>query len=1297
MRLSRFLYLCIFIILLPSNVSAGSERKKVVMVIMAGDSLTVARAFRDIEKISHINEKYSFQFYTDQEIRNNRVKGDQIHESHILLADFMNRDVDVFLAPNLKDKKTKIYSLRCAHLADKMKKKGLHPDLRAEQYYSPPTLENIKNLIFMVLSINGEKVAYEKPFTLPESGIFHPDGPKIFSGFDEYLGWYRNREEYHQDGFWVGIHTFATSVSKERGKIEIHLIRTLEKEGINVLPVFGRPPYYESLKKYFLDEKGKPRVQIICGFAFRFLRGFDEKTRSLLCRINAPVFMPLQAHSITIDQWQESEAGISPLRVAWQVCIPEQNGAMEPSMVGGKTAARLKGMTEVVYDTVPMPANIDFMVRRIKAWHTLQVKPNKEKKIAILYWNHPPGKQNVGASYLNLFTSLSQILPAMKEKGYDMKGELPSEEEIKEKILLGGRNVGSWAPGELDKLTAGGNIIRIPLSLYQEWFRELPGLFQKEMIRQWGRPEDSNIMIKNREIIIPIVDLGNILLLPQPSRGFGEDPENLYHDPMVYPHHQYIAFYFWLKKRFKADAIISLGKHGTHEWLPGKQIGLSLSCPPETLIQDIPNIYPYIVDNVGEGIQAKRRGRGVIIDHLIPPLKKGGSYIEYRELTALIDEYHNAHVMDNALADEKLKRVQRLIRELGLDRDLGLKSIDDDAVEKVEHYILELQEKLIPYGLHTFGVSPKGDPLDDLGDVVCLNSPEIDKHDLRARLKACGKSEIGSLLKALNGEFIPPGEGNDPVRNPEAIPTGRNFYGFNIDKVPSKEAFVVGKKLADEMIEGYREKHGSYPDKLGMILWSTELQRNEGASVAAILNLLGITPVWDSKDKVVDLKPVSGALLKRPRIDVLVQTSGLFRDSYAQIIKLLDRAVRMAGALKDVENFIALNNNKIELTLLERGYNKEEAHDLSRARVFGPMPGAYSHALQELIPNSGVWEDDQEIADVFIHHYSFAYGDKIWGKPLKSAYKSNLKDVKITMHTRSSNLYYMLDNDDMFAFLGGLSLAVKSQTGEYPEALVANMQNKKDVILEDLGKSIGKALRTRYLNPEWIKGMKKEGYAGARHMDKFVEHLWGFQVTTPYAVDKTHWEQIYEVYVDDKYSLDLKEFFDKHNPWARQSICARMLEADRKGYWETPEEMKKNLARSYALNVIENGVACCEHTCNNPMLQQFVTNIISLFGLLTPQQLDQFKMVLAKATGRTQKENEAESKRARENLTKVIKEIQKEENVKAETKGQKIEGFEMIEEKTEDTKLTASGSSWVVMAVVVGFLALLFVGWRRKV
>lgn len=1296
MRLSSWLALVLVAVLLPSLTLANPGKTRITLIVWAGDSIMVAQAFKELEKLFHLSHRYDFKFYTDREIKNHLVKGDDLNDSDIILADFMHHEIVDFVTENLKNKKIKLYSLRCAQQADKLKRQGFQPDSRTEPYYSTPTAANLRNLLLMVLSHRGERVSYEPPFILPAAGIFHPEGPKIFSTFPDFLTWYQQAGKYKPNSFWVGLHTFHVAALQDRGKIEAQIIQALEREGINALPVYGPPPHHNSLKQFFLDERGQPRVQIICGFSFRFLSGFREETEGVLQQIDAPIIMPLTVFAQTIDQWQRSDRGISPLCTAWQVCTPELNGAIEPSIVGGKEAASLKGVTQAVYDTVPLPGYIDFVVRRIKAWHALQVKPNRDKKIAILYWNHPPGKQNVGASYLNIFRSLAHILSSLKSNDYRVEGRLPTEEEIKHRILLSGRNVGSWAPGELAKLISAGEVIRIPISKYKEWFKELDPEFQREVIRQWGPPEEGRLMIKNREIIIPQMALGNIILAPQPTRGISDDPNKMYHDRRLYPHHQYIAFYLWLKKEFKADAIISLGKHGTHEWLPGKEIGLSQSCAPEVLIQDIPNIYPYIVDNVGEGIQAKRRGRGVIIDHLIPPLKKGGSYMEYRRLTSLIDEYHNAQTRDAPLAAEKLKRAQKLIRKLGLGRDLRLTELNDEAIEKVEHYILELQERLIPYGLHTYGVSPQGDSLHDLAEAICVASPEIKTEEMKARLEECGPREMASLLRALQGKYIPPGQGNDPVRTPAAVPTGRNFHGLDLNKVPSREAFALGKKLADDMIKGYREKHGAYPDKLGIILWATETQKNEGVNESAALHLLGITPVWDKKNRVVDLKPIPGSILKRPRIDVLLQASGLYRDTFSQVIKWLDRAVRLAGSLRDVENFVALHSARIAQALQKKGYSPAEARELSQARVFSDKPGAYGNAVQDLIPDSGTWQDDREIADVWIHQAAFAYGDKLWGKPLQSAYKYNLKDIKITMHSRSSNLVYMLDNDDMYGVLGGLSLAVKSQAGKYPEVLVANNQKAQEVTLDDLNKSIGKALRTRYLNPKWIEGMKKEGYAGARLMDKFVEHLWGFQVTTPFAVDKTCWEQIHEVYLTDKYHQGLKDFFDRNNPWALQSISARMLEADRKGYWQAPPEMKKNLAKTYALSVIEKGLACSEHVCNNPKLQRVVTDIISRHGLLTPQQLDRFKAVMAKATGKTQKEQEAEHNKTREGLTRTIQEIQKDEDILAKGERKKIEGFEMVEQKPQETNLTASGSPWAVLAMVLGLLALFFSGWQWK-
>jgi len=457
-------------------------------------------------------------------------------------------------------------------------------------------------------------------------------------------------------------------------------------------------------------------------------------------------------------------------------------------------------------------------------------------------------------------------------------------------------------------------------------------------------------------------------------------------------------------------------------------------------------------------------------------------------------------------------------------------------------------------------------------------------------------------------------------------------------------------------------------------------------------------PVWDKNDKVTGVEPIPGAILGRPRIDVHLQASGLFRDSYPNIILLLDEAVRKASQLNDVENFITKNSNKIKDYLIEEGYDEKEADNLSKIRVFSARPGSYGNTIEDLIPNSGLWEKDDEIADVFINFVSFAYGKDVWGKPFKSAYKKNLEDVKITMHTRSSNLFMNMDTDDVFTCLGGLSLAVKKVRGEYPDVLLSIQEDPDKAHIEDIEKTLGKELRARYLNPKWIEGMKDENYAGAREMNRFLEHMWGWQVTTPFAIDKAKWEQVYEVYVDDKYNLDLKNFFNKNNPWALQSMEARMLEAIRKEYWDAPDTIKKNLAVEYALSVINKGVACCDHTCNNPALNQMVVNIISIPGILSPELVNQFKTIVSKAMGMNLEEAVKKRKELQKQLQKITEEIRQEKKTSQNNKQDKkiIEGYEIVEKKEEDTKIVSSGSEWVVIIIVIVIIALFFTGWMIK-
>lgn len=1293
---NRVMWMCMIVLclsVLVSSLAFAQKKGNITLLIGAPISYKVSQAISDVAKIPEAANRYDFCFYSNNDLENGNIDPEIVSRSKIIIVDYRYANLKEYILKNADFGKAKVHGLCSAE----NKPEKIVSDPKIEQYFDPATVENIKNLLLFILNRDCHlDLSYDEPQIIPKVGIFHSQSSKIFTSFKEYFSWYEEKGLFTKGGFWVGIADSRIRVLPgETEKIVSSLIHNLEKSNINVLPVYSHPSYLAS-EKFFFDEKGKSRVDLITTFSFRHAGINDERTIENLKKLGVPLLNTIRLYHHTIPEWRESPQGIGPMQLSHDVCSAEFNGLIEPSVLGGKVVMKDKRTGKEVYEYRPIKENIEFLIKRIEAWRNLQIKPNKDKKIAIIYYNHPPGKHNVGAAYLNVFRSLEKILRRMQQEGYTTKGDLPSEKEIKAFVLKSGRNIGSWASGELDALINSKKVIRLPVAEYLEWYKEIDTDYKEKLEAEWGKVEDSKIMIKDKEIIIPYVNLGNIILLPQPSRGWGDDPIKLYHSTQLWPHHQYTAFYLWLKKKFGADAVIHLGTHGTHEWLPGKQIGLSQSCPPEVLIQDIPNIYAYLVDAVGEGIQAKRRGRAVIIDHLIPAMKKAGAYEEYRDLAVLIDNYNDALSHSAELAAQKFKRIGSLVKKLGLDKDLLLQKVDEEAMEEIEHYLMDLQVVNMPYGMHTFGISPEGEQLKEFSQLIKERSKELNFEEIKKNLSLC-YLELDSLITSLDGKYILAGEGNDPIRNPEAIPTGRNFYGFDPAKVPSKDAYVLGKQQAEKMVEKYLKEKGEYPEKIGLVLFGVEIHRNEGTQIGAALHLLGMKPVWDENNKVTGVEPIPGKLLGRPRIDIHLQTSGLYRDSFPNISLLLDEAVRQAAKLKDVENFIAIHNRKIKDYLLTKGYCEEEAENLSKIRVFSPRPGSYGAKVGELIPNSGLWEGDEEVADAFINYGSFGYGKGVWGKSLKSVYKKNLEDVKITMHNMSSSLKGVLDNDDYYGFLGGLAMAVKRVSGEYPDVLISDQRVPDAAHIEDIERTIGEELRSRYLNPKWIEGMKKDNYAGARLMSMYLENIWGWQVTTPFAIDKTMWEQIHEVYIDDKYGLDLREFFDKNNPWAHQSIAARMLEADRKKYWKAPEEMKKKLARTYTMNVIEKGVACCEHTCNNPMLQQFVANIISLYGLLTPQQLDQFKMVIAKATGRTQEENEAEYKKTRESLKKTVQEIQKEESVKAKTEGKKIEGFEMVDAKPEDTKVTASGSEWMVMAIVIGLLVLLFAGWKRKI
>ncbi|VVS95642.1 cobaltochelatase subunit CobN [Desulfoluna spongiiphila] len=1283
----------------------------VSLVISESDTGVVSRGLSELSDTEDIEARY----FTHAELSSTEKSRNFLRSSDVILVDVMHRELPAYLDTHVDLSEKTVFALRGSRDTEGLKKKGYRFDEKIRGWYSVLTEANVAAMVrcAVAVALNRTEGCAGEPVRI-ESGIYHPDAPTLFDSWEAYRSWYREIP----GAPWIGVTFYTPSVLRGADGSAATIIKGLEKEGFNVLPCFGREKVL--FDRFLMDEHRNGRVDLVLAFSMKFYSALSEPTKNGLRDLDVPVINAVTLYSSKIDAWRTDPVGIPVTDLMWAVGNPEISGLIEPTPLEGKVKIQGPEKGKPLFATVPIEENMVRLMPRLKRWIALQRKPNPEKKLALLYYNHSQGKQNIGASYLNVFRSIEALTARFRQEGYHMgtTGDL-SEAAIKEMILRTGRNIGSWAPGELDKLMAAGKVVRIPVATYAEWFRQLPQGFQDAVIKQWGAPEASTIMVKDGQFILPVVTAGNLVMMPEPSRGWGDDPMKLYHDPSVWPHHQYIAAYLWIQNGFKADAMIHLGTHATYEWLPGKQAGLSPSCPPEVMVGDLPNVYPYIVDDVGEGIQAKRRGRGVIIDHMTPLFQKAGLHSDYATLYELINRLTRGRAVGSATVPAILEEIKALAVKTGFHEELSLSSYDDDEVETLEHAILELKETLMPHGLHTFGVSPSGKEAADFSLLAKELRPGLDTEAMAKGIRDSGELELERTMRALAGRFVPAGEGNDPIRNPPSVPTGKNFYGISSAKIPTKEAWELGAKAGEQILQRQVKEKGGFPEKVAVVLWATETLRNEGINEGTILWLMGMEPVWDASGRVTGTRVVPGAMLGRPRIDVLINPSGLYRDLFPEKMKLLDKAVQQAIAANDVENFLAKHSARTRKTLEAKGISPDRAEILSRIRIFTGKPGTYGNGVSEMTGMSGFWESDQEIADVWKRRTGFAFGQGLWGVEAQNLLAENLKNVTATVHSSSSTLYGTMDNDDVFQYLGGLSLAVEKETGTRPDVVLTRQGRPDTVTVEGIDKTIGRELRSRYINPKWIAAMKTEDYAGAREMSNFVEYMWGWQVTVPHAVKETSWQQTYDVYVNDSLGLDLKTFFNKANPWAYQSLTARMLESVRKGYWTPDEAVTKNLAKEYAVGVVEKGVACCDHTCNNPMLNQMVVTLISMPGMLSPEMVEKFTLAMEEAVGTTLDDQQAkqaalhdkvlaaaspqsstatdktEASRATDPASKA--EAEKPEVTETGSGARQVQGYklEKIETKEETTKLSSSGVMWYAAIFLLGFIGLFAWGMGR--
>ncbi|MHA4867115.1 cobaltochelatase subunit CobN [Duganella sp. PWIR1] len=1088
---------------------------------------------------------------------------------------------------------------------DSLRELGVRDDKAIQAYHAEGGVENIGNLLRYILRNSfGSSVSVAPVHAMPESGLYDVQANRTVNTYDEYVRGYA----HHKPGApWIAVPFYRASLVAGQTLPLAAIVARLEASGYNTLPVFGYP--YETPLKLLLDENGKSRVELIVALGMKV--GGTASVGAILDKIGVPAINAITLSQQTLAQWQESKTGLDIIERTWQLAGAEAAGLIQPTVVASRERIS-DAQTGLAYvEETPIAERIERLNERVAAWLALRKQGNGDKHIAMIYFNYPHGSETIGAAYLNVLPeSLWQIVQRLKRDGYRVGEAVPDSEgalqgEIQKWGNYPGKSKGDYLAG-LKHLAESGQALLVPLADYQQWFAALPQPLRVSIEQSWGQPEKAPVLWRNAKgeafFVYPARRFGNVLMAPQPGRAWEQNLEKLHNEVSMPPSHEYIAFYLWLQKDFQANAVMHIGTHGTQEWLTGKEAGLSESDPTEALIGAMPNIYPYVMDDVGEGLQAKRRGMATIIDHMTPPFDTAGLNPDLRELLALLNDYRVAEQKSPLLASTHLVALNRLAAKSGVLKDMKKTALKSEAdMEALEEYLDDTGNKLTPFGLHTFGVAPNAEQRNATARaVVSLDSVSTPDQktariaQLEADIKQSAQLELDRLMQALSGRYIPSGASADLVRNPNALPTGRNFFGLDPSRIPSKTTYEAGAKLAQQLADDYRKRHGAYPQKLSMNLWGVETSRHEGVMEAQAMALMGVRPTWDERGRVTGVEALSRKQLGRPRVDVTLVSSGLFRDLFPNLLVLMDQAAQLAQKQDDEGgNVMAANSRKTAAALSARGIAPEEAQRMASVRIFGVPSGAYGTQIEKLIPLTNAWKNEKEVADVFINRMSHPFGAGYWGddkanpEQRRALFKAALSGSQIALHSRSSNLFATLDNDDFFQYLGGTAMAIRSVDGKTPEVMVSDLANPRRATHKTLEQYMGQEMQARYLNPRWADGMLKEGYSGARYISRVVDYLWAWQVTVPEVVDDGKWQRMYDTYVEDRHGLKVRERFAiAGNLRAFQAVTDRMLSAIERGYWKPSEAVRSKLAQMNAQAIKDAGVSCSADSCSKATLKE---------------------------------------------------------------------------------------------------------------
>ena len=627
----------------------------------------------------------------------------------------------------------------------------------------------------------------------------------------------------------------------------------------------------------------------------------------------------------------------------------------------------------------------------------------------------------------------------------------------------------------------------------------------------------------------PYVRAGKLIVAVQPDRGHGEARKGEYHDVNLPPRHAYVAFYLWLREGARIDAMIHCGTHGTLEWLPGKSIALSASCAPEVVLGPLPVVYPFIVNNPGEAAQAKRRIGAVTIGHLTPPLVAAGSHGLAAELEGLFDEYAQAQTLDPRRARAIAKLILERAEQAGLSEECAASALDPEAaLTQLDAWLCDIKDMRIGDGLHVFGRPPDAKSRAENLDIL-LERSGADAAAIGARLDACAEAEIAGLLAALDGRFVPPGPAGAPARGRlDVLPTGRNLFAVDPRAVPTRTAWEIGRRTAEEVVARYTQDHGEWPRRIVLDLWGSASMRTGGDDIAQAFALLGVRPLWDhASNRVSGYEILPLAMLGRARVDVTLRVSGLFRDVFPAQIALLHRAIQDVAALDE-----SLDDNPL---------TAHAGPDVPR--IFGAAPGRYGVGTARLLA-AGEWTDRRELAAAYLAAASHAYDGEGEGREQREAFGACVAAADAFVHVQDLAGQDVLDSDAFAEHEGGFAAAAQ-MLGGTPELYHVDTTRPNNGVVRPLAQEIARVLRGRAVNPRWIAGQMRHGHRGAAEIAETLDNLFAYAALTD-AAPSRYFDLLFEATCGDE---RVRAFLVAANPQAAAGMAERFEEARRRGLW----------------------------------------------------------------------------------------------------------------------------------------------------